>query len=403
VEVVLVEDHALPAVGVISSVHVGQRNDPPGYAELAHYVEHLTFRSSPPFTPVDELYERLGAVQSNAVTTFDSTDYFAVVPSTRVEQAIWLEARRLAIGLDTVTPAAALEERRVTQREFTLSHEVSPEQREWAAIAESLLPAGHPYRWPAATSSGDELSLANARWFFAHYYRPDNVRVVLVGDFETASVKALLEHTFGALTNRAALSLPKTSQTECRWADGPASRTHSRIIVRVPRRSERLSFIWALAPGENAERWRPSLETFRDIVRDAMRQVGLASSVTVSLSRAELASFWRFDIEVTPGRKLSEAESLARRLFANMIQRPQDTEDSVAQRQAIATTERLRNKTLLSRAFSLAFRVCQPVQCSTPPVVSLSELWRFAPSDALVVEKRYSAYADPQGDIEVVP
>jgi zinc protease len=44
--VVLQEDHRLPRVAVHVAYRVGSADDRPGYAGLAHLVEHLTFRGS---------------------------------------------------------------------------------------------------------------------------------------------------------------------------------------------------------------------------------------------------------------------------------------------------------------------------------------------------------------------
>src|SRR6187551_421779 len=59
-EVVLVPDASLPAVAMVSSIHVGSRNDPPDHAGLAHYLEHLTYRQAPPFASVFDLYDEIG-------------------------------------------------------------------------------------------------------------------------------------------------------------------------------------------------------------------------------------------------------------------------------------------------------------------------------------------------------
>ena len=40
-EVVLVAEPATPTLAVVSSAHAGTRHDPPGYAGLAHFVQHL--------------------------------------------------------------------------------------------------------------------------------------------------------------------------------------------------------------------------------------------------------------------------------------------------------------------------------------------------------------------------
>ncbi|HTV17583.1 MAG TPA: insulinase family protein, partial [Polyangiaceae bacterium] len=66
IQVVLARDAGLPSVALVSSIHAGSRDDPPGYEGLAHYVEHLTLRAAPPFASALALYEQAGAVDANA-------------------------------------------------------------------------------------------------------------------------------------------------------------------------------------------------------------------------------------------------------------------------------------------------------------------------------------------------
>src|SRR3569832_1610721 len=119
-EVVLRPDHELPNVAIVSSVHAGFRNDPQGYEGLAHYVEHLTFRETQSLADGIELYKQAGATGVNATTSLDRTEYFAQLPRAQIERGLWLEARRIALGLDLLTAGSAEEERQVVLREYEL-------------------------------------------------------------------------------------------------------------------------------------------------------------------------------------------------------------------------------------------------------------------------------------------
>jgi zinc protease len=411
VEVALEVDHTLPAVAVLSSVHVGQRNDPPGHEDLAHYVEHLTFRSAPPFTPADDLYEYLGAIQMNATTSTDTTDYFAVVPATHRENALWIESRRLAMGLDTVTSATALQERSTMQREYDLRYGVGLGRHPWVGIMKSFFPKGHPYLTALSSEKSiSGLTLADARWFFARYYRPERVRVVLVGDFDPARARQLIERSFGTLRARDAKPPPAGSaapfdaspEAACSWAQRAPKRLHSRVIVRTHDRTERLILAWMHPSTEDAERWVSSLEAFADTVQGAMRQVGIASRVAADVDRLELGVVSLLGVEVTRGRQLTEAESLLRKLLAENLQRANQS-DAVAFRQAAQTTDLLRPKTLLSRAQKLAIRACQPAQCApAASTANPADLSHFPIERALIIEERYARFGDLEGDLDVL-
>jgi zinc protease len=417
IEVVLSVDHSLPAVAVLSSVHVGSRNDPPGHEGLAHYVEHLTFRPSPPFTGVEELYTRAGALGMNATTMPDTTDYFAVVPAAHLEQALWLEARRLAIGLDAVQEAPAHDEHRVVQREHTLRFAKNPGLETWGAVYAALFPEQHPYRSMLPTeNSTDRLTLADARWFFARYYRPERVRLVLVGDFDPAQAKQRIEQDFGALVARDATaitagggtpSFDTTPEAECRWATQPPQRSHSRVVIKTPFKNERLEFVWALPATEEPERWRPLLDQLAGDVREVARQAGLARDVNLELQRGELGHLWGLELDIVPGKEFEKVEPLVRSVFADLLASVPNERDRGIQRQAVETSERLREGGLLARAQELALRQCQPLQCTADPAhpapSSLAELSRFDLKDALVVEQRYRRGASADGDVEVLP
>jgi len=80
----------VPTVAVLSSIHAGSRDDPKGHEGLAHYVEHLTFLGTAAYTSAMDLYQEIGATGLNATTYLDTTDYYALVPSSQLERALWI-------------------------------------------------------------------------------------------------------------------------------------------------------------------------------------------------------------------------------------------------------------------------------------------------------------------------
>src|SRR5688572_19908595 len=224
IDVVLQADHDLPLVAVVSSVHAGSRNDPPGYSGLAHYVEHLLFREGGPFSSALTLYDGSGATV-NARTTADTTDYHALLPSEQLERGLWIEARRLGLGLDVVASSTAEVEREVVLREHSQRGGKSkPGVALMQAIREATFPAGHPYRSLLTTVDTIEAqSLDTARWFFAEHYRLDRVRLIVTGDFDPAATRELIERHFGGLEDPPRLAAGKApadpaSSDQCSWA-----------------------------------------------------------------------------------------------------------------------------------------------------------------------------------------
>ncbi len=95
--VLLLEDRNFPVVSVQALYRVGARNESIGKTGLAHFVEHMAFRSSQNFPDtglVSEIYARGG--EWHGYTWTDETTYFATLPAKHLETLLRLEAARLA-------------------------------------------------------------------------------------------------------------------------------------------------------------------------------------------------------------------------------------------------------------------------------------------------------------------
>jgi predicted Zn-dependent peptidase len=410
IEVLLLPDAALPAVAVVSSIHVGSRDDPPGYAGLAHYVEHLTFREAGRFASAFDLYAEAGATEVNAATSVDTTDFYAVLPAAQLERGIWTEARRLAIGLDGVTEQAAREERGVLLREFELRYGYAPGYRLLETTMAALYPGDHPYHSPLASEDSlSELTLTDARWFFARYYQPRRVRLVLVGDFRHEVALTLIERHFGGLEPRANAEAPERSrELTCarygRAAPAPSSR---RIVLRSRSKNELVELYWPVLAEEQPERWRGLFRLLESELENAVRQAGLARAVQGDLVQRELGSFWVLAIDPVPGRPLDDVVPLVQRTVSALAHSPSGEPLLAAQRQALELWQALDEVRLLARARNLARRECTPAVCLDAArqlaPSALEQIGRFDPSRALIVEHRYKRGAADEGHIQTWP
>jgi hypothetical protein len=92
----LVEDHSAQVVAVNVWYDVGSRNERPGRTGFAHLFEHMMFQGSENVGKAEhfQLVERAGG-DMNGSTQPDRTDYWEVVPSNRLNLALWLEADRM--------------------------------------------------------------------------------------------------------------------------------------------------------------------------------------------------------------------------------------------------------------------------------------------------------------------
>jgi zinc protease len=203
--VILSEDHRAPVVGVDLWYHVGAVNERQGRSGFAHLFEHLMFQGSRHLhgdeRTVFAMLDRNGATNLNGSTEWDRTNYFETMPADRLEVALWLESDRMGFLLDTVDQQKLDTQREVVRNEKRENFENVPYARAELRLVELLYPQPNPYFGYVIGSHEDlqAASLADVKEFFRTYYAPNNASLALVGDFQTAEVKPLVEKYFGPI------------------------------------------------------------------------------------------------------------------------------------------------------------------------------------------------------------
>jgi zinc protease len=193
-EVLILEDHAVPLVTVQVWYRVGSRNERPGITGISHFLEHMMFKGTPKYGPglYSQLIQRYGGTQ-NAFTSYDMTAYYSVVPASRLELALDLEADRMTnLQLD---PNEIKAEREVVKEERRLRENAptGPMYEELGALAFKA----HPYQWPVIGWMSD-IEAVSREDLLAHYktyYLPNNATVIIVGDVDTdQTMEAVRRH-----------------------------------------------------------------------------------------------------------------------------------------------------------------------------------------------------------------
>ena len=146
----------------------------------------------------------------NGTTSNDRTNYFATVPSGNLENLLWLESDRLATLLDATDIKKLDGQRDVVKNERRQGLENQPYGRWFQLLYENTFDNGHPYSWPVIGSMEDlsAASLDDVKEFFRQYYTPNNLSLVIAGDFDPAEAKKLVEKYFGDLPPGAPLDRP---------------------------------------------------------------------------------------------------------------------------------------------------------------------------------------------------
>ncbi len=243
-EVILSQDRTLPLVAVDIWYHVGAANEEPGRTGFAHLFEHMMFTGSKHVARgvADKLLEGVGGTDSNATTSFDRTNYFDTVPSNQLELALWTHADRMGYLLDSLDQAALSNQQDVVRNERRQSFENRPYGIVDEAVIHALFPPGHPYR-PAVIGSHLDIQaagLADVRDFFKLYYRPNNATLTLVGDFDNATARRLVQKYFGTFRRGPDVAKPMVA---------PATLTSEKRLVVTDRiELERLDLAWLTPP-----------------------------------------------------------------------------------------------------------------------------------------------------------
>ena len=192
-----------PALSVRVAYDVGARDEAQGRDGVAHLFEHMMFKGAGrvPDGGHFRVIRDVGGF-TNAITDYDTTQYWQNVPREALERTLFLEAERMR-GLRL--SEANLANQRAAIREEGLGLENQPYVDAALAFGLSLF-EGTPY---AHSPLGTPESLAamrpeEAEAFQRRWYAPSNAVVVLVGGFDAETARAALDRTLGSVPARPA-------------------------------------------------------------------------------------------------------------------------------------------------------------------------------------------------------
>jgi predicted Zn-dependent peptidase len=202
-QVLILEDHSAPTFTYMTYFKVGSRNEAPGITGISHLFEHMMFNGSAKFGP--KVFDRLvesGGGYSNGSTWTDYTNYYEEVSSESLETVLDLESDRMRSLL--ITPENLEQERGIVKEERRLRTDNSTEGKLFELLMANAFLAS-PYRWPVVGWEPDlnNINLQDCKDYFRTYYAPNNAVVAIVGDVDTARVRALMDKYFGDLPAQA--------------------------------------------------------------------------------------------------------------------------------------------------------------------------------------------------------
>ncbi len=258
-KVYLSQNNDEPKIQTFIGVRAGSNYDPAESTGLAHYLEHMVFKGTSKIGTADwekekeylkqisDLYEQhknesnpekkkalykkidevsleasnyaianeydkmvssLGAEYTNAWTWFEETVYINTIPANEMNKWLTLEGERfseLVLRLFHTELEAVFEE-------FNRGQD-NDWRKSYAAMLDGLFP-NHPYGQQTTIGTGDHLknpSMVAIHKYFDKYYVPNNMAVIMVGDFDFDKAIKGVNDTFGKLEKKEVVhpTLPK--------------------------------------------------------------------------------------------------------------------------------------------------------------------------------------------------
>lgn len=222
-----------PRVSVSVTVPAGSLADPPGYEQLAHFLEHMMFADHLGYTEdqIRKQIEDLGG-ETNAFTASDKTFYYVRIGQQHGLYAIeWLHRimsphEHDQATIDRQRTPVALEVRARPRNVFDwIGYYMYPPalrvplfwEREFG-IETYASRDYYPYR------SLHRMGPDDFRAFYEQYYSPTSMTVTVIGDLDREAVFDQVSRTFGALQPtggalpRRALMNPRRQRRVFFWA-----------------------------------------------------------------------------------------------------------------------------------------------------------------------------------------
>ncbi len=236
-----------PRIQTYISVNAGYKNDPADATGLAHYLEHMLFKGSehlgtinyekekPLLDQVEQQFEvyrqttdslkrksiyhiidslsyvasgfavaneydrltsQIGAQGTNAFTMADNTTYVNNIPSNQLNNWLKIESERFLFPVFRLfhTELEAVYE----EKNIALDNDV---RSAYQATLKNLF-SNHPYGTQTGLGTIEHLknpSIKKIKEFYNQYYVPNNMSVILAGDFNMDSAIVAVNNTMGQL------------------------------------------------------------------------------------------------------------------------------------------------------------------------------------------------------------
>jgi len=225
-EIGVVEMHEVPVVDVTLYVRAGSVRDPGDLPGLATFTAGM----------LDEGAGRRSALEIADEAAYLGADFGTGAGYEWAVVSLHIPKRRLAPGLDLMAdvalrptfPDSEVARQRDLRRTGILQLRDNPNAQAPLAWNAIVYGTDHPYGWPqnGTEASTTALNRDAVQRFYDTYYRPNNARILFVGDITLAEARRLATERFGAWT-RTEVAPPPAAPT-------PSAGTRTFYLVDKP-------------------------------------------------------------------------------------------------------------------------------------------------------------------------
>lgn len=345
-----------PRLQTYIAVRTGSRNDPKETTGLAHYLEHLMFKGTTHFgtsnlekerplldsienrfeqyryivnndqrrkwyhqidsisqiaaqynipNEYDKMMAAIGSEGSNAYTSNDVTCYVEDIPSNEIETWAKIQSDRF----QNMVIRGFHTELEAVYEEYNIGL-ANDGNKEWVALGKKLYPT-HPYGTQTTIGTQEHLknpSITNIKKYFHRYYVPNNVAIVLAGDFDPDETIAVIDKYFGNWK-------PAKEVTRPEYAPVANLKSHIDTTV-VGQEAENLLLGWKFQKAASLQ--TDTIDVISDMLANGkagLFDVNLTQPMKIMDAGAfieAMADYSTFVIEAMPkeGQKLEEVKTL---------------------------------------------------------------------------------------------
>jgi len=286
-QVLLIENPALPMIGANVIVKVGSAYESFSTSGMSHMLEHLLFNGTTTRNQ-KQLYDdvdRIGGY-NNATTDEFYTDYMMVTPVDNIKKGLEIQAEML---FNSILPNEKYDkEKGIVLEEISKSLADPTEQLERNTI--SILYAGHALSLPTlgTYSTIQSLKRDDVNAFYKNFYVPNNMILSVIGDFQTKTMLALIKEIYGK-----AKPGQVNYELNPEWATGftipKSSISNNKVFNRFYEGDEKVVQLLYEIPTENSQEYLQLLGIVLDKNKDSI-QSALKSEFPQNIKSFKLTS-----------------------------------------------------------------------------------------------------------------